>query len=77
MWSEWCSLTTLTRGAPSEVPFTEYMKPSVREFDETGGNKIDASLDGPWVVACIGACLRSGLAVRRLSQGKGTAFTRR
>jgi hypothetical protein len=43
MWSEWCQLTTLSRGLPSEVPFTEYMRPTVRQFDETDWlKKIDA-----------------------------------
>lgn len=43
MWAEWCQLSTLSRGLPSDVTFTEYMKPTVREFDETDWlKKIDA-----------------------------------
>src|ERR1700741_2816133 len=43
MWSEWCRLTTLSRGVPSEVPFTDYMKGSMREFDHSEWwKKIDA-----------------------------------
>lgn len=43
MWSAWCASITIERGAPSQVPFTDYMKGSMREFDETGlAAKIDA-----------------------------------
>lgn len=35
MWSAWCFLTRTTQGLPSQVPFTDYMKGSMREFDET------------------------------------------
>ncbi len=65
MWSEWCRSTTLSRGLPTEVPFTDLMRPTVRQFDETDWlKKIDAE-----------ACRIVDQAVDELA-GRGLAHAR-
>lgn len=51
MWAQMAGGgAAVSRGAPSEVPYADFMRGSMREFDETGGNDPD-----PWVVNIIEA----------------------
>lgn len=41
MWAEMRRRDSIERGLPSDAPLRDYMKPSVREFDETAGADPD------------------------------------
>lgn len=41
MWAELRRRDSIERGLPSESKLTDYMKPSVREFDQTAGAEPD------------------------------------
>lgn len=41
MWADACYGSRVGTGLSGEVPYADYMKGSMREFDETGGRRID------------------------------------
>lgn len=41
MWAKLRKRDAIERGLPSDVPYSDYMKPSVREFNEAGEDEPD------------------------------------
>lgn len=41
MWADFAYGSAVGRGLPAQVPFADYMKGSVRQFDESGDGKPD------------------------------------
>lgn len=81
MWSTWCALHRVTQGVPGQVPFTDYMKGSMREFDQTSDEQridgdtcrlIDQAVDELTAAGHVHA--RAVLAVRYLNERVATVF---
>ena len=82
MWAEQRRRDAIERGLPTEVPFTEYMKGSMREFDETDWwKKIDGeacALVDQAIDELVGAggfrLARAVLAVRYLNAASAAVY---
>ncbi len=81
MWAAVASGSAVSRGVPGEVPYADYMKGTMREFDETGEDEPDH-----WVCNIIEAAIleispaiplaRAALSVRYVMRAKRPAVYR-
>lgn len=81
MWAAVSGGSSIGRGAPGEVPYADYMKGTMREFDDSGVEEPDH-----WVVNIIEAAIleissviplaRAALSVRYVMRAKTPAVYR-